>query len=200
MEEFKSLSGSHIKQRREHTWGLRQLIYCAFFTALTAAGAFFKIPMPYFDYVTLQTLFVLLAGMLLGSRGGFLSQIVYVLLGLAGVPVFAGGGGPGYFLKPTFGYLIGFCLAAWLTGGLLAKRPEQERKFGHYYLAGLAGLAALYGLGILYRWFITNFIMEISLPFWALLLSCLSLEIPKDILICGLASWLARRLRQVVNI
>jgi biotin transport system substrate-specific component len=155
--------------------------------------------MPYFDYVTLQTLFVLLAGMLLGDRYGALSQIVYVLLGLLGVPIFAGGGGIGYLLKPTFGYLVGFCLAAWLTGRLLAKRPAAARKTGHYYLAGLAGLGVLYGLGILYRWLITNFVLAIHLPFWTLVLSCLSLEIPKDILVCALAAGLARRLRHAIK-
>ncbi len=188
------------EKQAEFPWSIRQLIYCALFTALTATGAFFKIPMPYFDYITLQTLAVLLAGMLLGSRAGALAQIAYVLLGLVGVPIFAGGGGFGYLLKPTFGYLIGFCLAAWLTGKLLDQRPRQERKFIHYYLAGLAGLAALYSLGIVYRWFITNYIMEVSLPFWTLVLSCLSLEIPKDLLICALAAWLARRLNKVINL
>ncbi len=194
-----SNSVSMPAKQAKSSWTIRQLIYCALFSALTATGAFFKIPMPYFDYVTLQTLAVLLAGMLLGSRAGALSQIAYVLLGLVGVPVFAGGGGFGYVLKPTFGYLMGFCLAAWLIGKLLEKRPRLERKFIHYYLTGLAGLGALYSLGILYRWFITNFIMEVSLPFWTLVLSCLTLEIPKDILICALAAWLAGRLHQVVK-
>ncbi|MDI6883466.1 MAG: biotin transporter BioY, partial [Patescibacteria group bacterium] len=62
--------------------------------------------------ITMQTFAVLLSGALLGSKRGALSQITYLLMGLAGVPWFARGGGIGYLLSPTFGYIVGFVLAA----------------------------------------------------------------------------------------
>lgn len=71
----------------------RWIVLCGMFAALTAAGAFIQIPVPFMDYFTLQFLFVLLAGMLLGPRYGSISMGIYVLVGLAGVPVFAAGGG-----------------------------------------------------------------------------------------------------------
>src|SRR5574344_750761 len=84
---------------------LREMILCALFMALTAVGAFIKIPLGG-QIFTLQFLFTLLAGLLLGGRLGAKAVGVYTLLGLIGVPVFAEGGGPGYVFQPTFGYLI----------------------------------------------------------------------------------------------
>ena len=87
----------------------KTLIYCSLFTALIAVGAFIKIPVPVVPF-TLQYLFTMLAGLLLGSRKGTLSVVAYMLLGLAGLPIFSEGGGFWYVLKPSFGYIIGFCL------------------------------------------------------------------------------------------
>ena len=80
----------------------RSMVQCALFAALVAIGAFIQIPVPYMDYFTLQFLFVLLAGMLLGSARGALSVSVYVLVGLVGFPVFAAGGGIQYIFRPSF--------------------------------------------------------------------------------------------------
>ena len=80
----------------------KNLILIGLFAALIVAGAFIKIPIPYVPF-TLQFLFILFAGMLLGKRLGLLSQVVYLLIGLTGAPVFTNGGGPGYVLQPTFG-------------------------------------------------------------------------------------------------
>ena len=88
---------------------LRNHILCAIFTALIAIGAFIRIPVPVVPF-TLQFLFTTLAGVLLGSRLGAISVVLYIALGLLGVPVFAEGGGPGYILKPSFGYLPGFAI------------------------------------------------------------------------------------------
>ena len=72
----------------------RKLVYSALFSALTAVGAFLRIPMG-LSSVTLQYLFTAMAGLLLGRRWGPLSQAVYVLLGLVGLPIFTMGGGFG---------------------------------------------------------------------------------------------------------
>ena len=79
-----------------------RMALCSLFTALIAIGAFLQIPLPNFDYFTLQFFFVLMAGMLLGARLGALSAALYVLIGLLGIPVFAAGGGISYVLRPSF--------------------------------------------------------------------------------------------------
>ncbi|MDY4173184.1 MAG: biotin transporter BioY, partial [Evtepia sp.] len=93
----------------------RDLIQCSLFTALIAVGAFLRIPIPVLPF-TLQFLFTTLAGLLLGPRQGTISVAAYLLLGLAGLPIFTEGGGFWYVLKPSFGYLIGFCVGTYLTG------------------------------------------------------------------------------------
>ena len=102
---------------------------CGLFTALIAVGAFIKIVIPVgADTMnfTLQWLFVLLAGLLLGSKRAFRSVAVYLITGLIGFPIFARGGGPAYLLRPTFGFLLGFLLAAWVIGFLCEKlRPAN---------------------------------------------------------------------------
>ncbi|MHB8894299.1 MAG: biotin transporter BioY [Candidatus Geothermincolia bacterium] len=121
------------------------------FATLTAVGARAVIhigPVP----LTLQVFFVLLAGMMLGSKLGAASQLAYVAAGLAGVPIFSSPpfSGPGYLLGPTGGYLVGFVAAAWLTG--LAVERWRDVRAGDpmiigYALAGMLGLVAIYALG-----------------------------------------------------
>ncbi len=90
------------------------------FAALTAAGAFIQVQTPLVP-VTLQTLLVYSSGLFLGPAGGALSQLLYVTLGLIGLPVFAGGGGIIYVLSPSFGYLVGFIPAAAVSGWFSGK-------------------------------------------------------------------------------
>jgi biotin transport system substrate-specific component len=90
-----------------HT-SLRNQILCAIFTALIAIGAFIRIPVPVVPF-TLQFLFTTLAGVLLGARLGALSVIIYIVLGLMGVPVFAEGGGPGLYLQAQLRLPAGLC-------------------------------------------------------------------------------------------
>ena len=76
----------------------KSMIYCGLFTALIAAGAFIKIPVPVVPF-TLQYLFTMLAGLFLGSRRGMISVVAYMLLGLAGLPIFSEGGGIWYIFQ-----------------------------------------------------------------------------------------------------
>ena len=110
------------------------LVLTALFAALTAVGAFFKIPFA-LAAISLQFLFTAMAGILLGAGYGALSQLVYVLIGLVGVPIFALGGGFSYVLQPTFGFLLGLIPSAFVIGKL-AKRPLT---FWRTALAMLAG-------------------------------------------------------------
>lgn len=100
--------------------------------------------------------FVFLAGIVLGPKYGALAMVVYVVLGLFGLPVFSGApyGGFGYVLKPTFGYLLGYIGAAFVTG--LIYRP------GRLYrgiLAVLAGLAVLHLAGAAYLYVIMRWVL-----------------------------------------
>lgn len=155
----------------------RSLILTALFAALTAVGAFLKIPFP-LSAITLQFFFTAMAGTLLGKKYGALSQAVYVLLGLVGVPIFALGGGFSYIFQPTFGFLLGLIPSAWVIGSL-AKRPLT---FWRSVTAMLAGLAVLYAIGVPYMALIANAYLGKGLTFWQVLKNGMLIYLPGDML------------------
>ena len=153
------------------------LVLTALFAALTAIGAFFKIPFA-LAAISLQFLFTAMAGILLGAGYGALSQAVYVLIGLVGVPIFALGGGFSYVLQPTFGFLLGLIPSAFVIGKL-AKRPLT---FWETALAMLAGLAVLYAIGVPYMALIANGYLGKGLTFWQVMRSGILIYLPGDML------------------
>ncbi len=155
----------------------RSLILTALFAALTAVGAFLKIPFP-LSAITLQFFFTAMAGTLLGKKYGALSQAVYVLLGLVGVPIFALGGGFSYVFQPTFGFLLGLIPSAWVIGSL-ARRPLT---FWRSVTAMLAGLAVLYAIGVPYMALIANAYLGKGLTFWQVLKNGMLIYLPGDML------------------
>ena len=123
---------------------LRMTVYTALMAALMAAGAYIAIPVGPVPIV-LQSLFIMLAGLLLGPRWGTASVGLYLLAGAFGLPVFAGGsGGLARFAGPTGGYLVGFLPAVYLIGRI--SRQNRRRAFWDV-LAMVLGTAVIYALG-----------------------------------------------------
>ena len=151
-----------------HREKTRTMVLCAMFVALIAAGAWIKIPVPVVPF-TLQYLFTMLAGILLGGRRGALAVCVYLALGLAGLPIFAQGGGLSYLLQPSFGYLIGFAAGA------------------------LAGLGVVYLFGMLYYYGICQ-VLGTPIGFWPLFLYGFVLAVPGDLVLCVVGAVLGMRL------
>lgn len=119
------------------------------FALLTALGARLSIPLTPVP-ITMQTFFVLLGGLMLGSRLGASAQTLYVALGALGVPMFAGGAlGFAYLLGPTGGYLVGFVAAAWLVGQLARGLDPKSPRAAWQVMAVLAaGTVAIYVPGV----------------------------------------------------
>lgn len=168
----------------------RDLCLCAVFAALTAVGAFIKIPVPVCPF-TLQLLFTTLAGLLIGKRLGTLSVAIYVIIGLLGVPVFTQGGGFGYVLQPTFGYLIGYIAGTFVTGAIAG--VSREPKLSRLLAASLAGLLVVYLFGMVYLYIICNYVLDTPYTAGAVVLYCFVLAVPGDILLCAVASVIAKR-------
>jgi biotin transport system substrate-specific component len=158
---------------------ISDLIFISLFAALTAVGAFIKIPIPYVP-LTLQTLMVMFAGLILGSRRGALSQLLYLIIGLIGLPIFAQGGGPGYILQPSFGFLVGFIPGAYVVGKLTenARNPKLPRVLMALFL----GQAAIYLIGIPYLYFNLTFIIHKPVSLSTVIKAGLLAFIPGDIL------------------
>lgn len=122
------------------------MILASMFGAATAAGAYIMIPLPLVP-ITLQTLFLNLAAALLGGGLGALSQVVYVLIGIIGLPVFAGGkAGLGVLLGPTGGYLIGFIVGAYVVGKLIEIRGDPG--FVWTACSMVVGMIVIYACGV----------------------------------------------------
>lgn len=145
---------------------------------------------------TLQTFGIFLVLAVLGARQGSMAVIVYILLGLVGLPVFAGfSGGPGALLGPTGGYIVGFAFIGSVC--LLADRlplPELARCL----VGNLAGLAVCYGFGTF--WFIRVSAMNgsaYSLP--AVLGMCVIPFILPDCIKLALALTVGRRLARALH-
>lgn len=167
------------------------LTVMSLFASLTSIGAFIKIPLPVIPF-TLQILFVFLAGCLLGSKKGMLSQLLYVGIGLIGVPVFASGGGPEYILKPTFGYLIGFVVAAYVIGFIVEKSQDPSLK--HFIFANVIGLIIVYFLGIIYVYVSLNTWLDSPTSFKAVMIMGVAYSIGQDLFLAIFGSFLAKRL------
>jgi biotin transport system substrate-specific component len=173
-----------------------KMILVALFAALIAVGAFLRIPVPVVPF-TLQTFFVSLAGMLLGRKLGAASAALYMAIGLVGIPVFTQGGGFGYVLKPTFGYILGFVAGAFVTGAIARKSNQPE--FWRLLLAALAGLLVIYTLGTTYFYFLSNYYLGNQVSVWTALLYCFLMFIPGDGAMSVVAALVARRMIPVLQ-
>ena len=120
-------------------YSIYRLVWAALLAALIGAGAFISIPTPFSPVpVTLQDMFLVLAGFLLGWRYGLIALGLYMFAGALGLPVFSGGkGGVGVILGPTGGYFLGFVLV--VLGAAWCRRFRAP-------LAGLVCLAAIFAM------------------------------------------------------
>ena len=139
---------------------VRKMSMASLFAALIAVGAFIRIPLPLGPVpITLQVLFIFLAGALLGARWGLISVVVYLLLGIVGLPVFSGGSsGIGVLLGPTGGYLAGFAVAAFIIGSLSVKWGTSSVFRNAVCMS--AGLFTIYLLGAGYLMYVADLSME----------------------------------------
>lgn len=175
---------------------IKDMTQIGIFTALTAVGAFISIPLGPVP-ITLQTLFVLLSGLILGSKKALLSQIVYVLLGLTGLPIFAGfSGGLQTVLKPSFGFMIGFIVAAYVIGKLTEKNQYSVNKM---IFSVLVGSIIIYAIGIPYMYYILNGVLSKGLNIIQVLKLGMFLFVPGDVLKAFVAVLLSSKLQGKLN-
>lgn len=175
----------------------KDMALVAMFTSLTAIGAFISIPLGPVP-ITLQSLFVILSGLILGPKLGALSQIVYILLGLVGVPIFSGfTGGFQSIMAPSFGFIIGFIFAAYLVGKI-AHRDNQISLKG-IWIGSLVGSLVIYLFGLPYMYYMLNVIMGNRFSFLNIMQMGCFLFLPGDLAKLILASLVGIRILPVLN-
>lgn len=174
------------------------LTMMALFAALMMIGANITSFAPFMVIngvpITLQTVFAILAGSVLGKNRGALAMVVYAVIGLIGVPVFAQfKGGLQMIFSPTFGFILSFILTAYITGWIV----EIKKTRTAFVIASLAGMAVNYLFG-------TNW-MYMAMKLWSDAPPAFSYKaawltmlvpLPKDILLSILAGFLAYRLER----
>lgn len=157
---------------------------CAIFVALMIAGAFIKIPFPFMP-LTFQTVFAVLAGLLLGWKKGMISMAAYAVLGLIGIPVFTSGGGIFYVTMPSFGYILGFIASAGVAGIAYSHR----KKIWQTVLLALAAYLVDYVFGIAY--FIAVWKLNGYSGLWQAVVTYNVFYMPKDAVLTLLAAFLS---------
>lgn len=175
---------------------IRDMTLTAMFTALLTTGAFIRIPAPLVPF-TLQTMFTCMAGLILGKKKGGLSVVLYVVLGLAGLPIFTKGGGPQYVFETTFGYLIGFAAGAYATGTIAhaKKNPSLKRLI----CAAMVNIVIVYAFGSVYGYIILNYVNHVQYGAVQVLMTFALPFIPADIITSLFAAILAKKLIPVLE-
>lgn len=170
------------------------------FVALMAIGANITSIIPFMVIggvpITLQTFFGVLAGLILGSRLGAITTSVYAFVGLVGVPVFAQfNGGVSAFIKPTFGFILSFILAAYVTGKIV----EKYKSVSAFIVASLIGMAIIYIVGTNWMYFAYKFWADAPEGFtYSLVWMWMIVPLPKDIILAVVAGLIAHRLEKNV--
>lgn len=127
----------------------KRITAIAVFVALIIVGGLISVLIPFTTVqLSFQTVFVLGASVLLGGIDGAICSVVYLIAGLMGLPVFTQGGGVGYVFTPSFGYLIGFPIGAFVCGLLLNRTKKRTRI--KTWSCMLMGLIPIYGIGVSY--------------------------------------------------
>ncbi len=164
----------------------RDLSYMALMTALLVLCAWLTIPLGPVTF-TMQTFGVFAALGILGGRQGTAAVLVYLALGLVGLPVFSGfSGGPAGFMTPTGGYLLGFLAAALLYWGLTGRGVPQAP-------AMVLGLLACYAFGT--AWFFLLYGGDL----WGILTLCVLPYVVPDCLKLILALAVTRRVSRAIS-
>ena len=174
----------------------RKLVLTALFSALIAVGAFIKVQVGVVPF-TMQMCFVSMAGLLMGGFYGGLSVLIYVLIGLMGVPIFAQGGGIMYVVNPTFGYLIGMIIGGSVCGYI--SHMKGKITWLRMILGVLAMITIVYICGLTHFYLVKTLYFEDAVTAHTLFVSCMLIFWPSDFLTCGLSIVIVKKLMPILE-
>jgi biotin transport system substrate-specific component len=177
-------------------WKTLDLAYIGLFVALMAVCAWINIPTPWDISFTLQTFGVFCAVAILGLGRGTTAVVIYILLGLIGVPVFAGfSSGVSALLGSTGGYIIGFIFSALVMGGIL---KAFGKKIWVMIIAMVLGLVVCYAFGT--AWFVVVYTRKVAqIGVWAALCWCVIPYIIPDLCKIAVAILVEKRVGPYIN-
>ncbi len=141
-------------------------------------------------------MFTAVSGVLLGPVLGAMSQLIYVLLGLIGLPVFTSGGGLSYVLTPTFGYLLGFIVAPYIIGKIVY---NAKPSFTRILIVSILGLLVTYLIGTTYMYIILNYVTNIKITLLKSIEVGILVFIPGDFIKCVITAELGSKIIPKIN-
>jgi len=165
--------------------------------ALTSAGAYIRIPIGPVP-ITLQTFFVLISGAVLGPGPGAMAMVAYVILGLAGLPVFSSGGGPQYIFSPTFGFLLSFPVASAIVGYGLKWAEIKESRI-RLAAVLLLGTGIIYLVGVPYLAGYLRWVQQKEVGLGPVVMMGMVPFLPGDLAKVAIGSWVIPPLRSILN-
>ncbi|WP_077619224.1 biotin transporter BioY [Bacillus sinesaloumensis] len=179
-----------------------EITYVGMFAALMAIGANITSMVPFLQVagvpLTMQTFFAVLAGLLLGSRLGAISMSIYMLIGIAGAPVFSGfEAGIAPIIGSTGGFILSFIPTAYFAGKIV-EYAKGNPTLSTFMLAAFVGLFMNYFIGTNYMYFALNFWLEVKMSYgaaWAVM----AWFIVKDLAFTVFAACISPRIYRAVT-
>ncbi len=180
---------------------IKRITNISIMIALMAIGAFIKIPMPLIGYLTFQLTFAILSGILLGKKDGSIAAIIYAFGGLIGIPWFTEGGGIYYVFKPSFGFIIMFIVAAFVSGYFreYSEKYKNKLSFTIITLGNILATILVWVFGMLYVSYIYQNVMGENFPYLTALASIFSFTFLKDIIFAFICSIIGIRVYKVIK-
>lgn len=160
---------------------VKKITITSMLCALLIVSAFIYIPIPFSAIkITLQTMIIFLIGSLLPPIYALICVLLYVVLGLFGLPVFSTGGGPMYIFMPSFGFLIGFITASPIMSKI--NNSAYKTQLVRYIISVITAILIIYIIGVPYLYIILKFYLNKEISFSYALISGGLLFLPFDIL------------------
>ncbi len=172
------------------------LIKSALFVGIIIISAFIKIPVGPVP-IALTFFSVNTISLITDTKIAFLSVLSYILIGLLGLPVFSFGGGVGYILTHSFGYLLGFLIVPVISGALKKKTFFKSNLYLKYILISIINIFCIYLAGSVYAYFLSLIYFDTKVEIFNILYFYVLIFIPGDAFSIFVSSYIAKRLKNV---
>ena len=176
----------------------KKIILTGMFVSFIIVCSLIKIPMIPVP-ISLAFTSINLICLISDTNLSFISVLMYIVLGLAGIPVFSQGGGIGYVLNPTFGYILGFFIMPFISS-FFKKIVVYNKEFVKNIIISILNMFTVYICGMIYAVFIlkTFYVMSYDIRQFITLFALIF--IPGDLLMALITSFLGARLKRIVKI
>lgn len=171
----------------------KNMIRISIAVALIAIGAQIRIPSPVAGYFTMQLPFVIMTATILGSKNALIACLVYIIGGLIGIPWFAAGGGFGYVIQPTFGFIFAFAIGALIAG------KSKHVSFKKSAVFSILATISIWFVGMIYMTALNQLYFGKTVSYIAAVISIFSIDFAVDIILAFSFTWIGHRINKMLE-